>query len=311
MTASHSDNTRANAATPIEASVPDLILVTGLSGAGMSTALHVLEDLGYEAVDNLPPDMVTPLLRRLSGDEPGRRLAVGVGVRTRDFGAPELLDQLADWQNQGLAVQLVFMDCDDDGLRRRFNETRRRHPLGRSRPLTEAIRDERDLLAPIARQASLVIDTSHMRPTDLRDTIVRHFALGGSDEPAVFVKSFGYRYGLPADADLVFDVRFLANPHYEPELRNLTGMDGPVQDFVVNDDGYESFMQHLKDLLGPLLPGYRRAGKSYLTIAFGCTGGWHRSVVVAEALGLWLSRLDYQTAIMHRELDRSGTLPAS
>ncbi|MCC2664463.1 MAG: glmZ(sRNA)-inactivating NTPase [Geminicoccaceae bacterium] len=220
-----------------------IVLVTGMSGAGRTTALKVLEDLGFEAVDNLPATLLANLVR------PGDR----------------------------------FLDCDDEILQRRFTETRRRHPLEPDRPVTDGILRERRLIAPLRERADLVIDTSQLSPARLRQLIAGHFGVAKGARPTLSVISFAYRNGLPREADLVFDVRFLANPHYVDELRPLTGLTEGVRSYVEGDPAYALLMERLEDLILPLLPFYQREGKSYLTLAFGCTGGRHRSIVVAES----------------------------
>lgn len=282
-----------------------VVLVSGLSGAGKTTALKLLEDMGYEAVDNLP----LSLLRRLTfpGEEtvsgPQRRaLAVGVDTRTRDFQADRLADLIAELkQRPDLAVQLLFFDCDDDVLLKRFTATRRRHPLAGDRPVSDGIAAERRLMAPLKRAADLVLDTTAVSLPDLRPALSAQFAL--DDEPglSIMVVSFSYRLGLPREADLVFDVRFLRNPHYDDALRPLTGETPAVADYVRADPGFGEFFHRLSGLVGGLLPRYAAEGKRYLTIGIGCTGGRHRSVVVAEALGNALRETGQHVEIRHRD----------
>jgi UPF0042 nucleotide-binding protein len=282
-----------------------LRLVTGLSGAGKSTTLRVLEDLGYEVVDNLPIKLVANLL----GDvpEPGAALAVGVDVRTRDFDVGTLhgaLDALAG--RADLETTLLFLDCDDAVLMRRFTETRRRHPLADDRPVSAGIRHERRLMAPVRARADLTVDTSETAPAELARILAGHFALDERPALAVFVTSFGFRHGLPREADLVLDVRFLRNPHYVAALRPLTGLDPKVAGHVADDPEYAPFLERALALLLPLLPRYRAEGKSYLTIAVGCTGGRHRSVVVAERLRARLAEAGIDAAVHHRDHRREG-----
>ena len=278
-----------------------VLLVTGMSGAGHSSALKALEDMGYEAVDNLPLSLLSSLVRHEATTH--RPLAIGIDVRTRDFGtAPFLaaLDPLAG--NSGVDLRVVFLDCEDELLRRRYTETRRRHPLAGDRPVIDGIRLERERVSPLRQRADLVIDTSALTVADLRRLLQGHFALDAASGVSVFVTSFSYRNGLPRDADLVFDVRFLDNPYYRPELRHLTGLDAVVGAHIEADSEFAPFFQHLTQLLLPLLPRYDREGKSYLTIAIGCTGGQHRSVYVAERLADWLRRQGKQVGIGHREI---------
>jgi UPF0042 nucleotide-binding protein len=287
-----------------------VLLVTGMSGAGKSSTLKALEDLGYEAVDNLPlsllGNLVLPGQRSLGGSGLGRPLAIGVDIRTRDFDASEFLakfDQLA--RQPDLEVKLVFLDCDDEVLRQRFAETRRRHPLAVDRPVADGIRHERRLLSPLEERASTVIDTTDKKPGELKRTLAAQFGLPARPQLAVFVTSFSYGRGLPREADLVFDVRFLDNPHYDPALRPLSGLDAKVGERIAGDPGFSAFFRSLADLLKPLLQRYAQEGKSYLTIAVGCTGGRHRSVFVAERLAGWLEEQGQRVHVNHRDLDKS------
>ncbi|MDX1574730.1 MAG: RNase adapter RapZ [Kiloniellales bacterium] len=282
----------------------ELILVTGMSGAGRSTALSILEDLGYESIDNLPLELLRPLIAGGS-----RSLALGVDIRTRGFAVAPLLEQLdRGLSGAGLGVTLLFLDCEDAVLGRRYTETRRRHPLSRGRPLADGIAAERNLLAPLRARADPVVDTSALSPAELRQVLAGHFERQGAEGMAICVTSFAYRNGLPREADLVFDVRFLRNPHYEPELRPLTGRDEAVDRFIAADPRMAPFFARLTDLLATVLPDYRGEGKTYLTIALGCTGGRHRSVAVAERLAQWLAARGEPATLLHRDL---GELPAS
>jgi len=278
-----------------------LVLVTGMSGAGRTTALKILEDLGYEAVDNLPLSFLPSML--VAREEIGTALAIGIDIRTRGFDVPRLLfeiDTLA--RSGGLDVQLLFLDCDNDILARRYTETRRRHPLARDRRVIDGILLERECLAPLRLQAGIVLDTSELRIADLKRVLAGHFAIESQRRLSVFVTSFSFRSGLPREADLVFDVRFLDNPYYDLALRGQTGLDAAVGDFILRDPCFDRFWDSLISLLGPLLPRYDREGKSYLTIAVGCTGGRHRSVFVAERLGKWLGEIGQTVVVGHREL---------
>ena len=279
-----------------------LLLVTGVSGAGKSSALKALEDLGYEAVDNLPVSLIG---RLVTPDGLPHPIAIGVDIRTRDFESQNFLaefDRLTGRAN--VDVKLLFVDCDDDVLVRRFEETRRRHPLADDRPVTDGIRRERMMMASVLKRADVRVDTSEMALADLRRTLEGHFGTEGGVRPALFVTSFSYRHGLPRDADLVFDVRFLKNPHYDLELRPLTGLDAAVGRFISADKSFRPFLANLKRLLAPLLAAYAAEGKSYLTVAFGCTGGRHRSVFVAEKLAAWLSAKGRPVKLRHRDLDK-------
>ena len=279
-----------------------VVLVTGVSGAGKSSALKALEDLGYEAIDNVPISLID---RLVAADSPSHPIAIGIDIRTRDFDASAFLVEIGSLSERAdLDVHLVFLDCDDEILANRFKETRRRHPLAVDRPIADGIRRERDLMAPLREGADIVIDTSDMGLGDLKRSLENHFTGVGPEGLAVFVVSFGFRNGLPRDADLVFDVRFLRNPHYDLELRSLTGRDRAVADYIGADVDFQPFFDNLSRLLEPLLSRYAAEGKSYLTIAFGCTGGRHRSVFVSENLGAWLRDLGLEPHIRHRDLDK-------
>jgi UPF0042 nucleotide-binding protein len=284
-----------------------VVLVTGLSGAGRSTALKALEDLGYEAVDNLPLDLLDPLVDE---ERDTRPVAVGIDIRTRDFAAGPFLENLDKLTGRPeLRVALLFLDCDDEVLERRFTETRRRHPLAQDRRIADGIAHERRLVAPLRARAAVVLDTSHLSPGELRRVLAGHLGLGRGPGMAVFLTSFSYRHGLPREADLVFDVRFLKNPHYEPDLRAHDGRARQVAAFVEGDDAFQGFFARLTEMLAPLLPRYEQEGKSYLTIAFGCTGGRHRSVVVAEKLAGWFAARGRSVQTSHRDIARAGAAP--
>jgi UPF0042 nucleotide-binding protein len=287
-----------------EAKPTPVVIVTGMSGAGRSSALKVFEDIGYEAVDNLP----LQLLQLLVHPEKGlaRPLAIGIDIRTRDFEAAPILTEIARLKSDPrLEARVLFLECEDEILGRRFTETRRRHPLAIDRPLLDGIRRERQLMTPLREKADLVIDTSRLAPGLLKQRIEAQFALEGSPGLMVFVTSFSYRLGLPREADLVFDARFLTNPHYVQELRPLTGRDPAVAAYIAADPDFESFFANLTSLVGPLLPRFEAEGKSYLTLAVGCTGGRHRSVFLAEKLAAWLSSRGEKVELRHRELAES------
>ncbi|MGH7123476.1 MAG: RNase adapter RapZ [Stellaceae bacterium] len=277
-----------------------IVVVTGMSGAGRSSALKALEDLGYEAVDNLPLSLVPSLMSHRPLSAP---LAVGADVRTRDFGVNALadtLDRLA--QEGGTRAAVVFLDCDDDKLVKRFTETRRRHPLALDRPVIDGIRLERQYVSPLRDRADLVIDTTDLSPADLKRVLGGHFALDRSPGIALSVISFSYRHGLPRDADFVFDARFLRNPHYVPALEPQSGLDREVGAYISADPGFPAFFHDLGGLLESLLPRFEREGKSYLTIAIGWTGGRHRSVYLAERLAAWLGERGRAVSVRHRDL---------
>jgi len=279
-----------------------IVLVTGVSGAGKSSALKSLEDMGFEAIDNVPVSLLGRLVAPGAFPE---NTAIGIDVRTRDFDAGMILanvDALAEKDDIGISI--LFIDCDDDVLIRRYEETRRRHPLALDRPVSDGIRHERTLMAPLRERATIVLDTSDMALSDMRRSLQGHFGVAGQNRLSIFVSSFGYRNGLPRDADLVFDVRFLKNPHYELTLRPLTGQDRVVGEYIETDAGFRPFFDRLKNLLELLLERYTAEGKSYLTIAIGCTGGHHRSVYTAETLGKWLTERNDSVQIRHRDLDK-------
>jgi UPF0042 nucleotide-binding protein len=291
-----------------------LVIVTGLSGAGKASILRVLEDLGFETVDNPP----LPILEELVGDDPGP-IAVGVDTRSRGFCAAEVADVLRRLRARAdTAVSLVFATAEDAVLLRRFSETRRRHPLtpggAMGNRVADGIAREAELLAPLRAEADLVVDTSDLPLPELRRMIEARFGRGASASMAVAVMSFSYAKGLPRDADLVFDMRFLRNPHYDPALRPLTGRDAGVAAFVEGDPDFAPFLARMTGLLDPLLPRYAREGKKYLTVAIGCTGGRHRSVLVAERLASHLLTLGWRVDVIHRELalaaSGAGTHPA-
>jgi UPF0042 nucleotide-binding protein len=280
--------------------VSRIVLVTGMSGAGRSTALKGLEDLGFEAVDNLPATLLGSLIR--SGERVERDLAIGIDCRTRAFDPQKLCQQVAERRSpRGSNFHLLFLDCEDEILRRRFTETRRRHPLAPDRPVTDGIIRERRLIAPLREQADLVIDTSQLSQARLRELIASHFGEAAMARPTLSLISFAYRNGLPREADLVFDVRFLANPHYVEALRPLTGLDPQVRAHIEADPAFALLMERLDALMLPLLPFYQREGKSYLTIAFGCTGGRHRSIVVAERFAERLRSSGWLVSLRHRD----------
>jgi UPF0042 nucleotide-binding protein len=279
-----------------------VVLVTGLSGAGRTSALKVLEDIGYEAVDNLPLSLIGRLVAPLAEEGGRHALAIAVDFRTRGFSAETFDQTIAELTAGGdIDLKVLFMDCDHDVLARRFTETRRRHPLADDRPVTDGIFREREMFQPIADRADLIIDTTQLTGSELKRLIEGHFRLAGKSGPTVSILSFSYRRGLPREADLVFDVRFLANPHYVPELKPLTGRDQAVADYIANDPAFEGFVNDIGSLLLRLLPLYRREGKSYLTIAIGCTGGQHRSVATAERLARDLHRAGHDVLVRHRD----------
>lgn len=282
-----------------------VLLVTGMSGAGRSTALKMLEDIGYETFDNLPAALVPALVESAAADGPA--IAIGADLRTRGFAAATTLETLAAGVGRaGCELCVLFVDCDDERLERRYTETRRPHPLAGDHPIVDGIRRERRAVSALRDRADLVIDTSALTTTDLKRVLTGHFALDACGL-RIFVTSFAYRRGLPRDADLIFDVRFLDNPYYVDDLRTLTGFDSAVAAHIQRDADFAPFFSRLWRLLRPLLPRYEIRGKSYLTIAIGCTGGRHRSVFVAERLAARLRGAGWRTEIAHRDLPPAET----
>jgi UPF0042 nucleotide-binding protein len=286
---------------PLRPARVPLLVVTGMSGAGRSTALKALEDMGYEAVDNLPLSLL-PNLVRTEHDKP---LAVGLDVRTRDFAVPALVESLDRLvADEDRALEIVFLDCDDELLERRYTETRRRHPLAQERPVADGITIERQRLRPLRARADLVIDSSSLSPSDLKRALTGHYALDAQSAISIFVLSFAYRHGVPRNADLVFDVRFLRNPHYVEALRPKTGCDAEVGSYIEQDPDFHRLWGTLCRWVGDALPSFEREGKTYLTIAIGCTGGYHRSVFCAERLARWLRETGRRVELAHRDIDR-------
>lgn len=287
--------------------VRQFVVITGLSGSGKASTLKAFEDLGFYCVDNLPVDLISKFAELTSN--PGNRIkrtAVVVDIR-EGVGFSKLATVYKGLLKGSLKPALIFMEASDDALVRRFEETRRPHPLGRTLSVREGIQRERRLLRPLRRLADFVLDTSRMNPHELRDIIQARF--GGAAKRKtmlVAVTSFGFRTGVPADADLVFDVRFLPNPNYVPELKKQTGRDSAVRRFMDSYPETREFLTRLMDLLLYLLPEYVREGKSYLTIAIGCTGGRHRSVAIAEKIGKQLEADGYQVNVTHRDIARAG-----
>ena len=289
------------------------VLVTGLSGAGRATALNALEDLGYVAVDNVPLPLLGDLMRSTAGNvrEMAAPLAFGVDTRTYGFDAKNLVRRLQQLRTRpDLAARLLYLDCDTETLQRRYTESRRPHPMAPDRPVVDGIVDERRQISWMRDSADVVIDTSALSPHQFKQILAGHFSLGKQAGMRISVMSFSYRRGVPREADLVFDVRFLKNPHYVPELKELTGADHPVAAFIATDPDYEPFIGRLEGLIGPLLPRFDAEGKSYLTIAVGCTGGRHRSIAVAERLADWLRSAGRSVTLMHRDTEVRGGLVA-
>ena len=290
---------------------PDLVIITGMSGAGRTEAMHTFEDLGFFCIDNLPPSLLVSLVT--SDSIPGaaadgrRRLAVVCDARNRSY-FRELAHELSKLKDNGITYRIIFMDAADDTLLARYKASRRRHPMCTDNHMTiaQGIRKERAMLSELREIANMVIDTTNLRPIELRRTIAHAFEGGSAqDGLGVVVYSFGFKHGAATDADIVIDVRFLPNPYYDPELRHLTGLDAPVRDFVMGRPETQEFMKRWKALLDCVMPGYVAEGKQQLAIAVGCTGGQHRSVAIAEATGAYLKNQGYRVHVSHRDLSRA------
>lgn len=292
------------------ASAPNrVLLVTGMSGAGKSTVLKALEDLGYEAVDNMPLRLLRRLLRVPETSEQAldRPLAIGIDTRTRAFDAEDIVQRLKELKrDEDLDIRVLFLDCAGGELTRRFSETRRRHPLALDRPAADGIARERELLAPLRRWADVVIDTTDYSTHDTRRVVREKFGRPEGEALTLTCLSFGFARGVPRDADLMFDMRFLANPHWDDKLRPMTGLDEPVGAFIREDVAFVPAFEKIADLILTLLPRYRHEGKAYLTIAFGCTGGRHRSVFITEAMAQRLREGGYQPTVVHRDVTKQG-----
>ena len=279
-----------------------VVLVTGPSGAGRSTALHALEDLGYEIIDNLPFSLIP---RLLDGPPLSRPVALGIDVRNRDFSAAgliELIDRLTRLPE--IAPEVLYLDCRPEELLRRYGETRRRHPLAPDDSPAEGIAAEFDLLVPIRARAEVLIDTADLSPHDLKAEIGRWFGAAGAAQLAVAVHSFSFKRGVPRGLDMMFDCRFLRNPHWVPDLRPLDGRAPEVARYLEEDPHYRPFLDRVRDLLLFVLPAHVVEGKSHLAIGFGCTGGQHRSVAVTEHMVKYLADAGWQVSKRHRELER-------
>ena len=281
----------------------ELVLVSGMSGAGRSTAARALEDLGWFVVDNLPPALLAQAIAEVNEDLISDRLAVVVDVRGGNM-FDDLTDALAQVRDMGIDVRILFLEAGDNELVRRFESSRRPHPLQGSGGILDGLGIERNLLGDLRSQADLVIDTSSLNVHDLRRKI--DAAFGGDDQVALraTVMSFGFKYGIPVDADIVCDVRFLPNPYWVPELRDLTGLDASVSDYVTDADDAREFLDRMSGILDLVSDGYLREGKRYVTVAVGCTGGKHRSVAMSENLAARLVKHGVEVLVVHRDLGR-------
>ncbi len=284
-----------------------VVLITGLAGAGMSTALKALEDLGYQAIDNLPLRLLDAAIAPTDPQAATRPLALGIDSRTEGFEAGAVLATVEALRARpDVAARLLFLDCAPDRLQARFSETRRRHPLANDRPIPDGIALDAERLAPLKVRANVYLDTTDLHSIDLRGAITGQFSLDPAHGLSILVRSFSFKAGVPRDSDLVFDVRFLRNPFYDPALRPLTGQDPDVAAYVRDDPDFAAFWTRLTDLLTLILPRYAQESKSYLTLSIGCTGGRHRSVHVASALATWLSEGGYRVRLLHAALGQAS-----
>jgi UPF0042 nucleotide-binding protein len=282
-----------------------ILLVTGMLGAGKTTALQELEDIGWEAIDNFPIRLLGRLLGREGERADGETspFAIGFDSRTRGFSPERVIERVKQLSARSdLEVTTLFLDCSTAELQRRYDETRRRHHLAQDVPVEEGIRAERELLAPLRRWADVMIDTTRFSSNELRQVIRQHFAGQTSAQMTVTVSSFGFARGVPPAADLVFDMRYLDNPHWQPKLRALTGLDKPVGAHIEKDEAFAASFERIRALLLELLPRYAAQGKSYVNIAFGCTGGRHRSVFIAEKIAAALREGGFSPTVLHRNL---------
>jgi UPF0042 nucleotide-binding protein len=283
------------------------IIITGLSGSGKGTFLRALEDRGYFCVDNLPVSLLSKfheLILKSEGESSKAAIVIDVREGQNLGGFPAVFEELK--RNAALAMSLWFLEASDAVLVRRFSETRRPHPLDPNRPVLEAIALERELLAPIRQMADYILDTSRFTIHELRQHAVRMFEEKQTQHLLVSLVSFGFKYGVPIDSDLVFDVRFLPNPNFVPELKSFTGADPAVMDYMNSHDATHKFLDHVHSFIDFLLPQYEKEGKSYVTISIGCTGGKHRSVFIANAVGEHLQRNKYRVKVSHRDSEKTG-----
>ena len=280
-----------------------LVILTGLSGSGKSTVLRAFEDMGFYCVDNMPVGLI-PIFAELNEAGEGNFSRAALLVDAREGAQLQKLPGLLMHLRKEHPISLVFIEANDDALLRRYSETRRPHPLGKDYSVRESLLHERELMAPIRKLADLVIDSTQFNVHELRNFITRRFKSADRHPMLISVVSFGYKYGVPVDADLIFDARFLPNPHFVPVLRRFTGRDAKVRRFIRSFPQTGEFLKRMESLLAYLMPHYIEEGKSYLTIAFGCTGGKHRSVMLAEEIKKALEKRKYATKVFHRDIDK-------
>ncbi|HMI39603.1 MAG TPA: RNase adapter RapZ [Sphingomicrobium sp.] len=279
--------------------MPRLLLVTGMSGAGKSTVLDALEDMGWDCADNLPTALLEDFVRGAGGGSASVPMAVGMDARSRGFDAAALPGLVRGIER--VNPEILYLDCAGSELARRYDETRRRHPLAPDRPAEDGIARDRDLTAALRKAADSVLDTTDLKPSELRDEMRRRYG-DDTDQPVLTIASFGFARGVSRTADLMFDMRFIANPHWVDELRPMTGLDEAVRTYVASDPGWTVTMDRIELLLSDLIPRYYDAGKTYLTVAFGCTGGRHRSVAAAVEMAERLRKAGFSPNIRHRDL---------
>ena len=278
----------------------DLIVITGSSGAGRTTALNALEDSGYEIIDNIPISMVSSLISRPSDS---KYIALGIDIRTRDFSPELLLSMVRRFKKEDrIKVYLFFLQCEHHKLLSRFNETRRKHPLSGVKSLSQALKEEILLLQPLKSEAQVVIDTTDYSPNELREELLKYVKTNKSDSFTILIQSFSYKDGLPRNLDMVFDCRFLKNPHWQSQLRELDGTSDLVKEFVMTLPEFKQFLQYISTLLNFLFPLFEKEGKTHFSVGIGCTGGKHRSVVVATELGKALKNKGMVAFVKHRDL---------
>lgn len=282
----------------------EFTIITGLSGAGKSQAMHCFEDLGFFCIDNLPPQLLRDMAKL--GSLPGsrvRKIAVVSDIRGGQFFS-ELTEALKKLRKKSIPYQILYLEAANEVLVKRFKETRRKHPLSQEGTIIEGIRQEREIMEQIKGLADMVIDTTNLMPAQLRERILTSFLGEQKSNILITIVSFGFKYGMPLDSDIVMDVRFIPNPHYVPELRPLTGLEASVRHFVLNRDETKDFLEKFENLISTLMPYYVSEGKSHLTMAIGCTGGSHRSVVISEEIGAFLAKSGYGITVMHKDIGK-------